>query len=202
MGSGVESEEACMDVTTLHRRTVEWWESRVQGIPPDAWDNSTPCESWSVRDLVNHVTGEELWTVPLMEGATIADVGDRFEGDVLGDDPAGTSRAAASAAVRTVDEVAPRGVKVHLSYGDEDAEEYVRQLAADHLVHGWDLAVATGADARLDPELVEAVAGWFAEREELYRAGGAIAPHVDRHGDPQTELLAAFGRDARWAATP
>ena len=46
------------------------------------------------------------------------------------------------------------------------------------------------------------MAGWFAEREELYRAGGAIAAHVDRHGDPQTELLAAFGRDAPWAATP
>lgn len=191
-----------MDVSTLHRRTVEWWESRVDGVPPDAWDNSTPCDTWSVRDLVNHVTGEELWTVPLMGGATIADVGEQFDGDVLGDSPAETSHAAASAAVRSVDEVVPRGVKVHLSYGDEDAEEYVRQLAADHLVHGWDLAVATGNDTRLDPELVEAVAAWFTEREDLYRSGGAIAAHVDRHGDPQTELLAAFGRDALWAATP
>jgi uncharacterized protein (TIGR03086 family) len=181
---------------------VEWWEARVDDVGPDAWGNSTPCDAWTVRDLVNHVVGEELWTVPLMEGATIAEVGDRFDGDVLGEDPAATCHAAASAAVRSVDEVAPRGVKVHLSYGDEAAEEYVRQLAADHLVHGWDLAVATGADARLDPELVDAVAGWFTEREELYRGAGAIGAHVDRHGDPQTELLAAFGRDARWAATP
>jgi uncharacterized protein (TIGR03086 family) len=191
-----------MDVTTLHRRTVEWWEARVDDVGPDAWGHSTPCEGWTVRDLVNHVVGEELWTVPMMQGATIAEVGDRFDGDVLGEDPAATCHAAASAAVRSVDEVAPRGVKVHLSYGDEAAEEYVRQLAADHLVHGWDLAVATGADARLDPELVDAVAGWFTEREELYRGAGAIGAHVDRHGDPQTELLAAFGRDARWAATP
>ncbi|MGZ5415941.1 MAG: TIGR03086 family metal-binding protein [Nocardioides sp.] len=191
-----------MDLTTLHRRTVEWWEARVDDVGPDAWGNSTPCEAWTVRDLVNHVVGEELWTVPLLEGATIAEVGDRFDGDVLGENPTATCHAAASAAVRSVDEVTPRGVKVHLSYGDEAAEEYVRQLAADHLVHGWDLAVATGSDARLDPELVDAVAGWFAEREELYRGSGAIAAHVDRHGDPQTELLAAFGRDARWAATP
>ena len=191
-----------MDVTTLHRRTVEWWEARVDDVGPDAWGNSTPCEAWTVRDLVNHVVGEELWTVPLMEGATIAEVGDRFDGDVLGDSPRETCHDAADAAARAVDAHAPEGGLVHLSYGDEAAEEYVRQLAADHLVHGWDLAVATGADAQLDPELVDAVAGWFAEREELYRGAGAIAAHVDRHGDPQTELLAAFGRDARWAGTP
>ena len=35
--------------------------------------------------------------------------------------------------VRSVDEHVPRGVTVHLSYGDELAEEYVRQLAADAL---------------------------------------------------------------------
>ena len=191
-----------MEVTTLHRRTVEWWESCVDGVAAQGWDDSTPCAGWTVRDLVNHVVGEELWAVPLLEGATLEEVGDRFAGDVLGASPVETSHAAAAAAVRSVDEHVPRGVTVHLSYGEEKAEEYVRQLAADHLVHGWDLAVATGGDTKLDPELVDAVTGWFAEREELYRAGGVIGPRVDRSGDPQTELLAAFGRDAHWAATP
>lgn len=191
-----------MDVATLHRRTVQSWEALVDGIPADGWNNATPCTGWTVRDLVNHVVGEELWAVPLMDGKTIAEVGGRFDGDVLGESPADTCHAAAADAMRSVDEALPRGGKVHLSYGDEDAEEYARQLAADHLVHGWDLAVATGGDARLDPELVAAVAEWFSEREDLYRAGGAIGPHVDRSGDPQTELLASFGRDARWAGTP
>ena len=49
------------------------------------------------------------------------------------------------------------------------------QLATDHLVHGWDLAVATGGDTRIDPHLVHAVAAWFDDREEIYRGGGAIA---------------------------
>ena len=69
-------------------------------------------------------------------------------------------------------------------------------------MHGWDLSVATGGDPRMDPELVAEVAAWFADREEIYRAGGAIGPHAASDGDPQSELLAAFGRDARWAATP
>ena len=57
------------------------------------------------------------------------------------------------------------GGTVHLSYGEEQMAEYVHQLAADHLVHAWDLAVATGGDTRLDPHLVAEVAAWFAERE-------------------------------------
>jgi hypothetical protein len=46
----------------------------------------------------------------------------------------------------------------------------------------------------MDPELVADVAAWFADREELYRAGGAIGPRTEAGGDPQAELLAAFGR--------
>lgn len=187
-----------MDAATLHHRTVDFWDDTVSAIGPDQWSASTPCTDWTVRDLVNHVTGEELWTVPLMHGSTIAEVGDRFAGDVLGDDPVARSHRAASEAAAVGDE-APPGTTVHLSYGDEDAGEYLYQLAADHLVHGWDLAAATGGNTRLDPELVDEVATWFAGREDAYRAAGAIGGHLDTRGDPQTDLLAAFGRDARWA---
>ena len=190
-----------MDAATLHRRTVELWESRVSGVAEDQWSGSTPCTDWNVHDLVNHVVGEELWLVPLVHGSTIGEVGHRFDGDVLGDDPVETCHRAAAEATAAVEEVSP-DTRVHLSYGDENLEEYLRQLAADHLVHGWDLAAATGGDTKLDPELVAEVAGWFAEREDLYRGVGMIGPHLATSGDPQTELLAAFGRDARWAATP
>jgi uncharacterized protein (TIGR03086 family) len=188
-----------VDAATLHRRTVDFWESRVSGIGADQWSAATPCRGWTVHDLVNHVVGEELWAVPLIHGSTIDEVGDRFTGDVLGDDPLTVSHQSAAEATAAVDD-APPEARVHLSYGDEKLEEYLRQLAADHLVHSWDLAVATGGDAHLDPELVAEVAGWFAEREELYRAAGMIGPHLEESGDPQTDLLAAFGRDARWAS--
>lgn len=188
-----------MDASTLHHRTVDFWDATVSRVKPDQWDAATPCTEWSVRDLVNHVVGEELWTVPLIHGSTIAEVGDRFDGDVLGDDPVATSHRAAAKAAAAGDGVAP-SARVHLSYGDEEAAEYLRQLAADHLVHGWDLAVATGGDSHLDPELVQEVANWFARYEDGYRSAGAIGPHLEASGDPQTDLLSAFGRDARWAS--
>ena len=145
-----------MDVVELHNRTVDHFARLVDEVGPDQWSMPTPDTDWDVRALVNHVVGEERWTVPLMEGKTIADVGDSLDGDLLGDDPvAATSQRHARpevAAARTI-------AKVHLSYGDEDPDEYLRQLAADHLIHGWDLAAAIGAEIRLDPELVGEVAG-------------------------------------------
>jgi uncharacterized protein (TIGR03086 family) len=185
-----------MDVVELHNRTVRNFARLVQEVGPDQWSDPTPCSDWDVRTLVNHVVGEERWTVPLMEGKTIADVGTALDGDLLEDDPVG----AASYAAREAEVAATRSIdKVHLSYGDEEPHEYLRQLAADHLIHGWDLAVAIGAPPRLDAELVDEVATWFADREEIYRSAGMIAAPVEGFTAPADMLLAAFGRHPRWS---
>ncbi len=188
-----------MEPVDLHERTVDTWRRIVEGVGPDQWSRGTPCGDWDVRALVNHVVGEDRWTRPLVDGATVADVGDRLDGDLLGADPVGATRDAADEATRAVAERVPQDPVVHLSFGDFPIEEYVRQLAADHLVHAWDLAVATGQDPRLDAELVAEVAAWFAEREDLYRQAGAVGPraHTDAD-DPQADLLARFGRDPYW----
>jgi uncharacterized protein (TIGR03086 family) len=188
-----------MDLDTLYRRTIDVWTDRVNAVGPDQWEGPTPCDGWSVRDLTNHVVGEDLWTVPLVEGGTIEEVGDRFDGDLLGDDPVRTALEAAAAATAAVGARLPQGGTVQLSYGAEQVGEYVHQLAVDHLVHAWDLAVATGGDSTLDPELVAEVQAWFADREEMYRGGGAIGPRAESRGGPQSDLLAAFGRDSDWS---
>ena len=187
-----------MDLDALYRRTVEDWAAQVRAVGGDDWDRPTPCSEWTVRDLVNHVAGEDLWTVPLVEGSTIEDVGDRFDGDVLGEDPVGTAVTAGDAAIGAVTTRLPQGGTVHLSYGEERLEEYLRQLAADHLVHGWDLAVAVGGSPRLDADAVADVADWFAGREATYRSVGAVGPRTGSFDDPQADLLAGFGRDPGW----
>ena len=187
-----------MELSELHGRVVEGWQARVEAVSPEQWVRATPCTDWDVRTLVNHVVAEELWTPPITEGRTIDEVGDRYDGDVLGDDPVAAGRRAAQGAVDAVEEALPRSGIVHLSFGDVPVEEYVWQLSADHLVHGWDLAAATGQDRTMDPDVVEAVAAWFADREELYRAAGAVGPRVAAPADPQSRLLAGFGRDPAW----
>jgi len=189
-----------MELAELHRRTVESWQRILDGVKDDQWENATPCTDWNVRALVNHIVGEDLWTVPLLEGKTVAEVGDQFDGDVLGDDPRSRAMQAAGEATAASEKRLPEGGMVSVSWGEIPVEEYVNQLAADHLVHGWDLAAGTGQSRDLDPDLVDAVAAWFSPNEEMVRAAGVIAEHQDMSGDPQTELLAGYGRRADWQA--
>ncbi|MEP7053632.1 MAG: TIGR03086 family metal-binding protein [Actinomycetota bacterium] len=185
-----------MDVADLHRRAIEYFAGVASSVRDDQWSTQTPCADWDVRALVNHVVGEERWTPPLFAGQTIEQVGDQFDGDLLGADPRAAVADSARAAAAAASEPGAMESTVHLSFGDTPGSEYALQLFADHLVHGWDLATAIGADDTLDPELVAACAEWFSEREEMYRGGGAIGPRptVPEDADAQTRLLAAFGR--------
>lgn len=185
---------------SLHARAVADWIALVEQVPADAWEAPTPCAHWSVRQLVNHVTSEELWAAELVRGATLEEVGDRYDGDVLGDDPVGAVRAAAAADLAALEQDVVD--TVHLSYGDERVEEYLGQLTADHVVHGWDLAAGAGLDRQIPEESVNAVAGWFGEREDAYRSAGVIGSRKESDGSPQGQLLAAFGRRADWSPPP
>jgi len=191
-----------VDVEELHAECAAVFVERVRLVRDGQWTLPTPCTEWTVRQLVNHMVAEQLWTPPMMAGERIADVGDRFAGDVLGADPVATTERAAKAAVRAAAEPVRAGRTVYLSFGDTPAGEYAMQLAADHLVHAWDLSAAIGAGRVLPPGLVEQIAGWFTEREVWYRQGGVIdeRPAADDCGDRQRGLLIAFGRDPDWAA--
>ncbi|MGC5017601.1 TIGR03086 family metal-binding protein [Micromonospora sp. DT47] len=189
-----------MDLLETYRRSLAEFTDRVDQVTPGQWADSTPCPDWDVRTLVNHVVTEDRWTVPLLAGRTIDEVGDRFDGDQLGDDPVDTARQAAAQAEVAATHPGALDRTVQLSAGETPAREYLHQLVAEHLVHGWDLAVAIGADPRLDPDVVAACARWFTGRVADYRAGDLVRPGVDLPADTdaQDRLIAAFGRDPDW----
>jgi uncharacterized protein (TIGR03086 family) len=187
-----------VEAPAMLRRAAEGFGARVSQIRDEQWEAGTPDEGWSVRDLVSHVVSEDLWAPPLLAGSTISEVGDRFDGDVLGPDPKGSWLTASAHALDAAAEPGAMERTVHLSFGDFPGREYAMQLFADHLIHCWDLARAIGADERLDAELVDACATWFAAMEDGYRSAGAIAgrPPVRPGAGAQTRLLAMFGRHA------
>ena len=184
------------DMPELHQRAVEEFGRYVTHIRETQWDDPTPCDEWSVRDLVNHVIGENAWTAPLFAGQTIEEVGDRFEGDLLGVDHGVAWSTYAAQAIAAVHEPGAMDRIVHLSFGDFPGRDYAMQLAADMVIHSWDLARSIGADEELEPDLVEALAAWFPSVAQGYRDAGAVAPPpaVPDGADAQTRLLADFGR--------
>ncbi|MEU7903586.1 TIGR03086 family metal-binding protein [Actinoplanes sp. NPDC049118] len=185
----------------LYTRAVSGFDAVLQAVPGDRWTAPTPCAGWDVRALVDHVVREDLWAAELLAGRSIADVGDRIDGDPLGADPA-SAWSAASAAARSAADAARDDAVVDLSAGPTAVDEYLRQLAADHVVHAWDLATATGTNLRIEADLVDAVTAWFAPVRQVYRAGGLVGPRPPRNGpeEAQARLLAMFGRSEALAA--
>ncbi|HKG51759.1 MAG TPA: TIGR03086 family metal-binding protein [Actinomycetales bacterium] len=169
---------------------------RVFAVGHDDWDARTPATEWSVRDLVNHMTSEHLWAPELLAGSTIEEIGDRFSGDVLGEDPKGAwvrAHSASQAAWASTPEDKP----VHLSFGTVPASEYAEQMLLDLTVHGWDLARGTGGDERLPADAVAHVLGYVRERADEIARSGAFSPPVPTDAsDEQTQLLALLGRRA------
>ena len=182
----------------LFERAVQEFDSRVQQIQDDQWTNPTPCSEWDVRDLVNHLVYEDVWAPPLFDGKTVQEIGDRFEGDLLGDDPKGAWASARDAALAAVNRPGALEGTVHLSSRDVLGGEYLLELLNDHVIHGWDLARGIGADDKLDPELVEMIYAGSAPQEDALKESGAFGAKVEppEGADTQTKLLAVMGRRA------
>ncbi|MFL6237885.1 MAG: TIGR03086 family metal-binding protein [Actinomycetes bacterium] len=184
------------DTTTLFTQATDAFAAKVHSVAADQWGSPTPCTDWDVRELVNHVVAELLWAGPLVEGQTIAEVGDRFDGDVLGGDPGATTDAAVRAARDAF--AAPGALErtVHLSFGDFSGDNYCWQLISDAFVHTWDLARGIGSEDTMDPGLAERVHDFLAPM--LAQMSGSpyfAAPvSVGDNASAQEMLLASTGR--------
>lgn len=180
-----------------HAEALRLFGERVRAVADDQWDAPTPCTEWNVRDLVNHVTGEQLWIPPLVsEGRTVEEMGDAFSGDVLGGDPVAAWETASAAAHAAFAAPGALDRTVKLSYGPALGRAYCSELTADCVVHTWDLSRAIGADDRLPDGLVE-----FSIKEVMPYADGLAASgmyaaplDVPAGADAQTRLLALLGR--------
>lgn len=185
-----------MDTVTFFRRAAEQFGEAVHQVKPDQWTAPTPCTEWDVRALVRHLVYECLWMPPLFEGETIQQVGDRFEGEILGDDPASAYDEAAREAIATVEKPGAMQVTAQLSFGPTPGEEYATQVLFDLFVHGWDLRTAIGLDSTMDPEILTAITPWAERTMDAYRAAGVVAPPppIPDGANEQTRLLALTGR--------
>jgi uncharacterized protein (TIGR03086 family) len=187
---------AVMDALAAHRSALRQFDNRVQLIGDNQWHNPTPDTEWDVTDLVRHLVYEQLWAPPLLAGKSIADVGDAFEGDVLGEYPKGAWTAAAAAARGAFAQAGALDRTVQLSFGDLPAPVYLWQMIVDLVAHSWDLAKAINASDHMPNDLVTATLGEAREVATQFAGSGLFAPPIAVPGctDDLTELLALLGR--------
>lgn len=184
------------DLIEVHRRALDATGKVIARITADQWNEATPCEGWDVRALANHVVAGNFWAAELAAGKTIEEVGSALDGDVLGDDAAGTYRKSADAAAAAFAAPGALDAPCAVSYGPVPGTVYAGHRIVDVFIHGWDLATATGQDTALDPDLVAACIRIVEPQRDMLQASGAFAPanQVADDADAQTRLLAWLGR--------
>jgi uncharacterized protein (TIGR03086 family) len=184
------------DVRDLFVKASKNYENAVHQIRDDQWHLPTPCTEWDVRALMQHLVNEQLWVRPLLEGMTIAEVGDRFDGDNLGNDPIAAWDAAAEDARDAVQGLKNLQSTTHLSFGDFPAQEYLDQMTFDLHIHGWDLRTGIGAETALDDELTSYLMPWAEVAMKGYEQAGATAapPPIPNGSSEHTKILALSGR--------
>ena len=184
------------DIAELHAQALDATGRIVGGAPADRWHAATPCAGWDARALVNHLVSGNLWAAELAAGGTIEGAGTLFDGDLLGGDPAGAYAESAAAAAAVFRRPGALDAPCAVSYGPVPGSVYAGHRFLDVLVHGWDLAVATGQDYALDPTLMDACRQIIEPQLEAFRSAGALGPPVavPASASQQTQFLALLGR--------
>jgi uncharacterized protein (TIGR03086 family) len=176
------------DLLDLYSRASEWALGKVKGAANEL-DSDTPCDKWDVRELMNHMLETQRYFVGSARGEDASPPGQTPPSTLLGDDPVSAFKRAREETMST--------------FGDKDVQEKTGPALgiafADQLLHGWDLAKATGQDTTMPPGLAEAayqtIHGKFTDEQRK----GVFKPEV-KVGDEasaQDKLLAYTGRDPK-----
>jgi uncharacterized protein (TIGR03086 family) len=185
-----------VDLPEVHARALDGARRSVAGVRDDQWEQTSDCEGWTVRELVNHIVTGNYWAAELGSGLTIEAVGDRLDGDVLGTDPLRAYDDSALIAAAVFRAPGAMEAPCAVSYGPVPGEVYCGHRFLDVLIHGWDVASSTGQDTTLDPELVEACFEVIEPQLDMLVGTGEFGTTVEvpEGASRQTQLLAVLGR--------
>jgi uncharacterized protein (TIGR03086 family) len=138
--------------TDMLREAFTTTRALVAGVSHDQLDDPTPCQSWKVRDLLNHIVSGSQWYAVTMDSGQWSppDGHDFAAGDFVVEYDRGISDTMAAFG-------APGALEklVTLPFGTFPGEMFLGLATTDTFVHGWDLAKATGHATDLDPALAE-----------------------------------------------
>jgi uncharacterized protein (TIGR03086 family) len=124
----------------------------VAGVPAASWGDPTPCAGWSVRDLVGHVVAGNALFARALGGQYQDPAGPAGPGDAA---LLPAYRDSAAALVEAFGQPGVLGKIVTVPFGTVPGVVALHLRITEVLVHGWDLATATGQHAAFPADLAE-----------------------------------------------
>jgi uncharacterized protein (TIGR03086 family) len=154
----------------------------------------------TLRDILNYHTYDTAWIPDTFAGKTIAEVGSKYDGDLLGDDPQTAYQRYSDAAISAIRNNYDPARTVHFTYGDFPACEAITHPTSFRVFRAYDFAKLIGVDRTLPVELVEGAYAMIAPHADEWRQMGVYQPArpVADDVDTQAKLFALVGRDPNW----
>ena len=194
--------ESILKTNDLLARVLDGLANVVGGVRESQLRDPTPCTEFDVETLRNHILG---WLTTFAAG--YADPAGRAPASTEGYQPSPDLAADVRSAAAQLTEAVRQGAAERPLYLGESAmpgELALGMVLWEYLVHGWDLARATGR-AWAPPEEAAAEALAFAPAmltDDYQGVGKPFAPRVAVPADASSldKLLGLSGRDPQWAA--
>ncbi len=188
-------------ISDAYGRHADSFEALVAGVSPDQWDNQSPCSDWTARDVVGHLL--------MMHGVMLSPMGRTLSpAATLEEDPLAAFRAARADVEAILVDPQLATTRVQTPGGEMTVEQQVHQVVSDDLVlHGWDLARATGQDDAFPAAELERFFSAAQSIPEIMRVPEAFGPGITVFGPEipvpsdaplQDRLLGLLGRDPSW----
>lgn len=120
----------------------------VSSIEADSYSSPTPCDRWDVRALLSHALASIDAFAAAVDGAPGPDMAQVFSGaDIVGDDPLGATQRITRRSQAAWSTVRDLNAELSTFIGVMPAGQALAIITFSTVVHGWDLAVATGRPA-------------------------------------------------------
>jgi uncharacterized protein (TIGR03086 family) len=127
----------------------------VSGVGADQWADPTPCDEWAVADLVTHMVAGNYVFASVLHGTPLAEARSAAAAVQPGDDLAERYRDAAAQLVAALGQPGVLEQMFTIPVGTLPGVGAVHIRLVEMLVHGWDLAQATGQATAFPESLVE-----------------------------------------------
>jgi uncharacterized protein (TIGR03086 family) len=176
----------------IYQRVVDRFTELVDSIDAGQWSAATPCEGWTVRDLLEHVVVRDIRIASSVGGPDPVEL--PADVDLVQAWHERVSWWAAGLADPT-----RRDRQFATAMGEMTFEQATARFMTGELtVHAWDLAKGLGIDERLDPEAVDVAFASMRGAADMLRRPGIMGPEVPvgDDSDQQEKFLAFTGRTA------